>query len=381
MKATYCFKVSFFALVILSACDSESPVTPPDIVQSGDIQTVAGSGPLNFGYEGDGGWALEAKLGWVTGIVVDHDNNVYLTDGAANTVRKITASNGNITTIAGSFRGFNVVDPTPFAGDGGPATQAHLNIPIAVTVDADGEVFIADAANHVVRRVDDEEISTLVGVGGVVGYAGDGGQASSALLYNPNGLAVDQAGNIYFADSQNNVVRKVNAGTGIVTTIAGLGPSNAGYTGDNGPATAAKLNNPYGVAVDSDGNIYISDSGNNVIRKIVDGVITTIAGTGEEGYSGDGGAATSATFLAMKGIVLDRYNNIFVADAGNNVIRKITEEGIISTHAGNGQAGYNGDNGPAEQAQLNNPWGVAVDEAGNVYIADTGNSVVRFVAR
>jgi sugar lactone lactonase YvrE len=381
MKATYFFKVFIIAFFFLPACDSESPVTPPHSVQSGDIQTIAGSGPLNFGYEGDGGWALEAKLGWVTGIVVDVDDNVYLTDGAANTVRKITSSNGNINTIAGSFRGFNVVDPTPFAGDGGPATEAHLNIPIAVTVDSDGEVLFADAANHVVRSVNDGEIFTLAGVGGVVGYTGDGGQASSALLYNPNGVAVDKAGNIYFADSQNNVVRKVNVVTGVVTTIAGLGPDNAGYMGDDGPATAAMLNNPFGVALDGAGNIYISDSGNNMIRKISGGIITTIAGTGEEGYSGDGGAATSATFLSLKGIVVDIYNNIFIADAGNNAIRKITDDGIISTYAGNGLAGYSGDNGPAVQAQLNSPWGVAVDEAGNVYIADSGNSAVRFVAK
>ncbi|HEX5171185.1 MAG TPA: hypothetical protein VFW11_18540 [Cyclobacteriaceae bacterium] len=369
-------------LVLLSGCDSsdEPGFNGFDNV-SGNIETIAGSGPDYFGYEGDGNKATEAKIGWLTGISIDADGNVFMTDGAANTLRMINISNGQISTVAGNFRGFNVSDPTPFAGDGGMATSAHLNVPMATSVDFSGDVYVSDAGNNIVRKVSNGKISTLAGTGGSIGYYGDGGQASSAKLYNPGGIVVGPEGHIYFADSQNNALRKIESGTGIISTIAGQGPDQPGYTGDNGPADAAKVNAPFGIAIDKLGTIYFADAGNNVIRKISNGTISTFAGTGAEGYSGDGGPAKSATFLAIKGIAVDNDNNVFVADAGNNVIRKIASTGIITTYVGNGSAGYSGDGGPATAAQLNNPWGVAVDGDGNLYIADSNNSAVRYVAK
>jgi sugar lactone lactonase YvrE len=321
-------------------------------------------------------------LGWVTGVAVDLAGNIYITDGAANTVRSVTVSNGVINTIGGTFIGFNVVNPTPYNGDGGPGTEASLDIPIAVAINTSGDVAIAESSNNVIRQINSTGvISTLAGKGpGFSGYSGDGGLATAALLWVPNGVAIDAGGNVYFADSQNNVIRKVDKLTGVITTITGQGPDDAGSSGDNGPAASAKLNAPQGVAVDANGDIYIADSGNNMIRKISGGVITRIAGTGAEGYSGDGGPATSATFFAIKGIAVDDEGNVYIADSGNNVIRKIrADTGIISTIAGNSFAGYAGDGGLATIAKLSNPWGVAVDGAGKIYIADTGNSAIRVV--
>ena len=174
----------------------------------------------------------------------------------------------------------------------------------------------------------------------------------------------------------------ISAATGMIATIAGLGPNSPGYSGDNGQAIAAAINSPEGISVGMDGSIYFSDGGNNVIRKIYNGIITTIAGTGAIGYSGDDGLALNATFYTLRGLAIDRQNNIYIADASANVIRMIeSETGKIFTAAGNGQAGYGGDGGPATQAMLSNPLDIAVDNEGNLYIADTNNAAIRVVAR
>ncbi len=375
--------VCLLILLIIQACNLDDD--PGRIASPGNIETFAGLGPPAFGYEGDGGTATSAKLGYVTGIAVDNLNNVYFTDGAANTVRKISASNGVIITIAGTFMGFNVVNNTTYAGDGNIATAAHLNVPLATSVDGSGNVIIADAGNNAIRQISsaDGKIFTLAGKGpGFSGYDGDGGPATQSRVWNPYSVAVDVSGNIYIADSQNNVIRMINKSTGKITTIAGLGPSHPGYSGDNGAATLATLNGPQGVVVDVSGNIYIADSGNNVIRKISAGVISTIAGTGSEGYSGDNGPAIAATFLSVKGLAVDAENNIYIADSGNNVIRMISiSTGEVSTVAGNGAAGYSGDGGNATEAELSNPLGVALDSNGNIYIADSQNSVIRVVSK
>jgi streptogramin lyase len=217
---------------------------------------------------------------------------------------------------------------------------------------------------------------------GLSGYSGDNADASESKMWNPQALTHDNDGNIYIADTQNNAIRLVNRSTGKITTIAGLGPNNSGFSGDNGPADLAALNSPRGIAVDADGNIYISDAGNNRIRKISNGVITTIAGTGAAGYTGDNGPATNATFASLKGLAIDSDNNLYIADAGNNVIRMIeATSGNIHTVAGDGTYGFGGDGGPATQAHLANPHNVAVDQDGNLYIADTDNSAVRKVIR
>ena len=374
------------ALLVLQAC-GEDPVDPAGginmPVTSGTIETIAGMGPAAFDYTGDGGLATEAKIGWITAIATDVSNNVYITDGASNTVRRINATDGMIATISGKFLGFNVIDPTPFSGDGGPASSAHLYVPLSIAVDESDNVFIIDAGNNVVRKISSADgwISTVVGTK-VQGYTGDGGLAINATLFNPYSIATDKAGNLFLAESGNHVVRMVEKATGKITTIAGKGPDYPGYTGDNGVATSATLNGPKGIAIDVLGNIYISDSGNNVIRKISNGLITTIAGTGEPGYSGDGGIATEATFSSLSGIAVDAEGNVYIADSGNSAIRRVdASTGKITTFAGNGDVGYSGDGGPATSAELSNPLGVAVDTDGNVFIADTDNSAIRVVAR
>jgi trimeric autotransporter adhesin len=231
------------------------------------------------------------------------------------------------------------------------------------------------AAAQAITRV--ATINTIAG-NGTAGYSGDSGLASSAELSGPYGVAIDSGDNLYIADPGNNRIRKVAAGTGIITTIAGNG--TAGYLGDNGAATSAELNLPASVALDSTGNLYIADTGNNVIRKInTSGTITTVAGNHAEGYSGDSGLATNATLYAPRGVAVDSTGSLYIADTNNDRIRKVTTAGTISTVAGNGTASYGGDNGPATSATLNNPSAVVEDSAGNLYVLDTGNNVVRMV--
>ncbi len=219
-------------------------------------------------------------------------------------------------------------------------------------------------------------ISTIAG-NGTAGYSGDGGPAASAELNSPSGVAVDFSGNIYIADYKNNRIRRVDA-SGVISTVAGKG--TAGYSGDGGPASSAELSTPSGVAVDTSGNIYIADSSNNCIRKVdASGVISTVAGKGTGGYSGDGGPASSAELSSPFGVAVDASGNIYIADDKNNRIRKVDASGVISTVAGNGTGGYSGDGGPATSAELNSPSGLAVDSSGNIYIADTTNYRVREV--
>jgi sugar lactone lactonase YvrE len=384
MRNKLLFIVSFVALTLaFSGCDSEQE-EPEKVIDPGDIDTFAGV--INvFGHTNEGGNANEAQIGWVTGVAVDQEGNVYFSDGAANTIHMVTINDGKIRTVAGKFIGFNASNPTPFAGDGGPAVDASLMMPQAVTVDASGNVVISDAMNGRLRYVasSNNNISTVAG-NGDQGYEGDGEPATDASMWNPFGISTDAAGNIYFADSQNNVIRKITKSTGVITTVAGLGPDNAGFSGDNGPATSAKLNRPVGVAVGTDGSFYISDSDNGRIRKVdANGTITTIAGTGESGFAGDGSLATTARFLSMKGIAVDSDDNVYICDAGNNVIRKVTAaDGKIQTIAGTPHVGgFGGDGGPATEAMLKNPWGVAVDHDGNVFIADTDNAAIRIVVK
>ncbi|MFF7991977.1 RICIN domain-containing protein [Kitasatospora xanthocidica] len=273
-----------------------------------------------------------------------------------------------ISTVAGT----GVAGPK---GDNGPAVRAELNRPFGIAVDSTGTLYFADRDNHRVRKVTtDGRISTVAGTG-TAGFGGDNGPAGKAQLNYPRGVVVDSAGILYIADGDNHRVRKVTA-DGTITTIAGTG--TAGSTGDNGPANKAQLVSPFGVVVDSTGILYIADYDDHRVRKVTaDGTITTIAGTGTAGFSGDGGPADQAQLNRPHALVMDSAGSLYIAESGNHRIRKITADGIITTIAGTGTAGSTGDDGPADQAQLNIPTGVVVDSAGTLYIADYGNHRVR----
>jgi sugar lactone lactonase YvrE len=244
---------------------------------------------------------------------------------------------------------------TTYAGPGLPvngtqATTQAIDSPYSVTPDGAGGFYVASSILNRVYRVGADGRLSLAAGNGLYGYSGDGGPATSAWLNRPTGVAVDSAGSLFIADSQNFRIRKVTQG-GVINTVAGNG--TRGYSGDYGPATSAQFSNPTGVAVDSSGNLFIADTGNDRIRKVTpDGVISTVAGNGTYGYSGDGGPATSAQLYSPSSVAVDSAGNLFIADVNNNLIRKVTPGGVISTVAGNGTYGYSGDGGPATSTQV-----------------------------
>jgi sugar lactone lactonase YvrE len=264
-----------------------------------------------------------------------------------------------------------------FSGDGRLATSAHLQNPEGVTVDSAGTLYIAEFGNHRVRQVTRDGVITTMAGTGRPGYGGDGGPATAAHLHFPYGVAVDSAGTLYIAEFGNHRVRQVTR-DGVITTMAGTG--SAGYGGDGGPATAAHLNRPCGVAVDDAGTLYITEWHHHRVRRVTpDGVITTVAGTGNSGYSGDGGPASSAHLNTPSGVAVDDAGTLYITDDFNHRIRQVTRDGMITTVAGTGSAGHGGDNGPAVAAQLNNPVGVAVDSARNLYISERDSHRIRKV--
>ena len=340
---------------------------------NGVITTVAGSGRSDFA--GDGGPATSASLGSPTSVAVDGYDNLFILDRSAHRVRKVSAG-GVITTVAGN-------GTAAFSGDGGQATSASLYYPCGIALDQSGNLFISEIYNRV-RKVSAASgvIATVAG-NGTFGFSGDGGRASSAVLNEPFGLAVDAAGNLFIADSGNNRIRKVSASTGVITTVAGVGEGGGltTFAGDGEPATSAWLNQPFGLAVDASGNLFIADSGNDRIRKVaVNGVITTVAGNGVYRFSGDGGPASSAQLRNPAGVAVDAFGNLFIADCDNKRIRKVSPGGLMSTFVGNGTYGFSGDGGPATAASLRDPWSVAVDAAGNLFIADLLANRIRKVS-
>jgi sugar lactone lactonase YvrE len=279
---------------------------------------------------------------------------------------------GIITTIAGN-------GTKGFGGDGGSATAAELNQPYEAKFDGTGDLYFTDSLNYRVRKVDRKGIITTVAGNGTLGFSGFGGPATSASLGPVFGLAVDAAGNIYFGNfgaGSGYCVFKVDL-NGILTIFAGTG--TGGYSGDGGPATQAELSDAYGLAADAAGNLYIADGEDMRVRKVdTNGIITTIAGNGHYGFSGDGGPATQAEIATPLAVAVDAAGNLYIADSYNGRIRKVDAQGIITTFAGGGSSGL-GDGGPATQAELSYPSGVAVDAAGNIYISDTGNFRIRRV--
>lgn len=314
------------------------------------------------GYNGDGGAAISAELNAAEWVTLDSSGNLYIADTANQVVRKVAG--GKISTVAGN-------GTLGYAGDGAVATSANLDSPLGVVVDSAGNLYISDYVNNAIRMVvPGGNITTVVGGAGgngSAGYSGDGGPAASALLNGPVGLAMDSAGNLYIADSGNNRIRMV-APDGTISTVAGTGSFSV-------------LHVPFGVAVDAAGNLYIADNANNRIRKrATDGTITTVAGTGTAGFSGDGGPATSAQVNSPYDVAVDSSGDLYIADRNNSRIRQVSALGTISTIAGRGGSGYMGDGGAANSADLSFSTAVAVNSTtGNVYIADHGNSVIRML--
>jgi len=440
---------------------------------AGIIHTVSGIGTA--GYNGDGP-AVGVELNTPHGAVTDGLGNVFIADETNDLVRKIDAL-GNLTTIAGQHGSAGVT------GDGGVGTAAKVNLPYGMAIDTNNNLYEADAGGYKVRKLSlntmlpatnvasasaaqklfvsstaavtpatagftptgefalgdlsgctlgsqlaanavctmpitftpaapgprsaqlkvtdstgnvsvigitgtgnapavafgPATIATVAGTG-AAGYSGATSLASSALLNAPRGGVVDSGGNIYFADGGNNAIRRIDAASGAITTVAGTG--QAGYSGDGASATAAQLNAPAKVVVDAAGDLYIADTGNSVIRYVdaVTGNISTIAGNGTAAYSGDGGAATAASLNRPQGLAIDLGGHVYIADTGNNVIRYFGKGGAISTFGGTGTAGYAGDNGNVFDAQFNAPEAVLLDGLGHVYIVDTGNSIIRMVS-
>ena len=390
----------------------------------GIITTVSGTAGV-CNYSGDGGRSTDAHLSRPSGVAVDSFGSIYIADTNNGRIRKVSAI-GIITTVAGGP-----------PGDGGPATNAQLNYPTDVAVDASGNLYIVDSGDHRVRRVSADGIIATVAGTGSPGYSGDGGPATGAQLDTPVALAVDRFGNLYVAEATSQCcsayrVRKVSA-DGIITTVVPTGrlavlnvlaADSAGNLyvaesqydtlgasifgddfgrilkvssdgtittvagapkpatlGDGGPATSALLDYPAGVAVDSSGNLYIAEWFGHRIRKVSpDGIIITVAGAGTRGYSGDGGPATAAQISNPNGVAVDSFGNVYFPDSSNNRIRKVSADGIITTVAGTGTLGYSGDGGPATDAELSFLSGIAVDSnGGKIYVAEPANNTVRLV--
>jgi len=397
---------------------------------TGDINTIAGIGTA--GYSGDGGPATSAEIDRPRGVylkstgeliiadtinrclrqvdladvisthgatpaaanepgldrpaqiamyydVSEEKHYLFIADKNNDRIRRLDTSINWITTVAGTgTRGFS--------GDGGPATSAELNDPEGVFVDSSGNIYIADTDNHCIRKVDasTQNINTVAGIGGSSGFEGDGGPATEAKLKNPRGVFVDASGNIFIADTENHCIRKVDAASQFINTVAGIGGS-AGFTG--GPATNAKMNKPQGVFVDASGDIYIADTNNHRIRKVdaATQMISTVAGTGSGGFSGDGELATGAELENPRGVYVDSNGNIFIADTKNHRIRVVSaHDGKINTIGGRPTffGGFNGDNQPATDAYLNDPNAVAMAATRGgrkIYISDTENNRIRML--
>jgi sugar lactone lactonase YvrE len=334
----------------------------------GTITTVAGDGTQ--GNAGDGGAATSAKLGGPSCVAVDGAGVLYIVDTTNNDVRRVDGS-GNISTYAGT-------GAAGYSGDNGAAALAELSGPTGCALDSAGDLYIADSGNSVVREISTKGVITTVAGDGTAGFLGDGGGAISAELNQPYGVALDGSGNLYIADTLNYRVRKVDS-TGTITTIAGNG--TRGYSGDGAAATSAELYNPEGLVLDSAGDLYIADQANNVVREIVSGNIKTIAGQQKDyGYGGDGRRATSAGFDGPTYLALDSAGNLYIADTGDQRIRAVNAAGEIHTVAGDGLQGYKGDGGKATSAELSHPQGIALDASGNMFVADTGNGAVRKIS-
>ena len=335
----------------------------------GIIQTIAGTGEA--GYSGDGGPATAAMLREPFMCAFDPAGNLVFSESRNYCVRRIDAQTGVITTLVG--------DGQPgYSGDGGPAAQARLYEPYSLTVDNNGDIYIVDRLNAAVRKVDGATgiISTVAGTG-EPGYGGDGGPGTLAQLREPNDCYLDGRGGLLIADIQDQRIRRLGLDTGIITTFAGNGEKVR--AGDGLPATQASILGARAVCMDGIGNTYIAEREGNGVRKVdTSGIMSTLAGTGERGYTGDGGPAIAATWGAPKAIRCDAAGDVIVVDTENHAIRRINADGIVTTIAG-GHLGADGDGGPATAAGLERPHGCGIGPDGTLYIADSNNHRVRAV--
>jgi len=337
------------------------------------IWTVVGTGAP--GYSGDGGAARQAGLNQPFDVALDRQGNLYFAEAVNHCVRRVERGGGIITTVAGTGK-------AGYSGDGGPAVEAELHSPYGIALDAANNLYIVDRLNACIRVVEAATgiIRTLAGTG-QPGYAGDGGSAQQAQFQEPNDIALDGSGRAYIADVRDHRVRVVDLATGFITTFAGTG--GGGSCGDGGLASQAALLGPRALAFGSAGDLYICLRNDHKVRKVDmhTGRISTVAGTGGKGYSGDAGPALQATFNGPKEIAIDARDNIFLVDTENHCIRRIdAASGLVTSVAGTGQAGGEGDGGPATSATLKRPHGACMDAAGNLYIGDSENHRIRFVA-
>ncbi|MBB5342420.1 Ig-like domain repeat protein [Tunturibacter empetritectus] len=339
----------------------------------GIISTVAGD--VSWIYRGDGQPATASPIFLPFGVAVDPAGNMFIADSSNNRIRRVDAASQLMSTYAGNGSAGN-------SGDGGLATLASVSLPTSVALDGAGNLYFADSNNHAIRRVTAATgvITTVAGVLGTQGYSGDGGLAILARLDTPDSVAIDPVkGYLYIADSGNNVIRRVDLSTGIISVFAGN--HTAAYAGDGGPAVGASLNGPWGVTVGPDGQVYIADQNNHSVRTVaLNGTISTIAGNGTSGFAGDGGPASAAVLDSPAATAIDAAGNIYIADAGNNRVRKVnavTSE--IDTVVGSNQESFSGDGGPANAAGMYGPYGMALDGSGNLYVSDVFHNRIRLV--
>jgi sugar lactone lactonase YvrE len=323
------------------------------------------------GFSGDGGPATEARLNEPADLAFDRSGNLYIADKNNHRLRRVDATGEFITTAVGNGNPEASTESTV-------SSEVSIGLPNDVLVDSAGNLYIADVFNSRILKLDpDGTIATIAGLGSN-GFSGDGAPAVQAQLNVPTGLALDLRGNLFIADRGNHRIRQVNLTSGIITTVAGDG--TAGFSGDGGPATSASLNYPSGIAVDSQGNLLIADTLNGRIRMVgIDGTISTLAGSQGLGFSGDGGPATEAKLNWPTSVAEDWQGNLFIADSNNNRIRRVSADGIISTVAGNGADDFSGDGGPATEASLSFPTAVVLNSQGQLFIADLYNHRIRKV--
>jgi DNA-binding beta-propeller fold protein YncE len=367
----------FLGSSLVSLVSLTSLTSLASLAQAGEpiIRTIAGTGKP--GYSGDDGPALAAQLRDPFAVRIRSDGLLYFSDTNNHCVRTINLKTNTeqIRTVAGSGQ-------AGYAGDGGPATQAKLNEPYGLAIDEQaGHLYIAERINATVRKVDGQTgtISTIAGIAGKKGYSGDGGPGTQAMLREPNGLALDGKGKLYIADVADQRIRVVDLKTGTIATLCGTGKKQT--AGDNGPFAQASFAGPRALAIGPGGALYVCEREGNCVRKIdfASGRITRIAGTGQAGYAGDGGKAVEALLKGPKEIEVDEAGNVYIVDTENQVIRKVDAlTGIITTVAGNGKLGGSGDDGPATKASLARPHGVAVYNR-IIYIGDTLNHRIRAV--